>query len=487
MKLWIKGKILIGMACILAITYGLSILLVGHAIQKSNGAIIEKDINKHVYNLRLYIKQFIWSSEIEETEESFKANANEIGTILSTKLDERVLLYSEEGSILYDSINQGGVIHDSHSEEDLEAALRSRIAYTINNRQGKGIIVTVSVPVIVEDQGDKRIGIIRYVYNYDYLQQSSKELFFSINIAVLIIFSSLFCFVYFFASRITKPIVHLSKASHKIARGEFQHHIEVDTGDELERLAENFIMMKNNIQQRIQEVEIERDNLKRMQKHRKLFFDNVTHELKTPLTIISGYTQILQTYDEEDKAFTMATLEKINKEAEHLHSMVLDLLDTAKMESDLEYEFRVINMFQVIHEAVEGMLVKEPNAKINVHSSHSDYPAYGDRRRWIQAFNNLMDNSIKFSEGIPIIDIYLEDHGKKMTVAFVDQGMGINDQDLKQIFYPFHRHESNKRDSSGLGLYIVQSICQHHGGEIQVESEVNKGSTFIIRLPKIMI
>lgn len=472
---------ILGLAIIFAISYGITIIVIGKSIQQNNKAIIEKDIQKHVYNLTLYIKQYIRSSEIEENADSFQKYATDLGTILSTKFDERIIIYNHEGKFIFDSVNKSGEMEfRGNLNKDLRLALENKSAYTIINTEER-FIVAVSVPILIDNQ---RLGIIRYFFDYAYLAQSSQNLFQYIHLSMLLIFIVLFAFIIMLSGWITKPIIRMKKATHMIARGNFDYDLSIHTNDELEDLADDFTIMKDNIQERIKEVEIERDNLIRLHKERKLFFDNVTHELKTPLTIISGYTQILQEYDEEDKTFVKKTLGNIKSETDRMHDMILDLLDAAKAESSMEYHFKTFNLTKVVKEIMEGMYAKERYENITIQDDiEEDITIYGDVLRIRQALINIIDNAIKYAKEEPVINIRLYKDHEDCYIVIKDRGIGISEEHLDNLFKPFYRVNKSLRGSSGLGLYIVKSIIKRHGGSVRLSSKLGNGTEVILKIP----
>lgn len=482
MKLSIGQKMILGLALVFTLSYVITIVVVGRSIQQNNKAIIEKDMTKHTHNLRLYLIQYMKSSDIQATKENFASYARELGTILSTKFEDRIIVYDSTGEFMFDSVNKGGTTEfDDRFNDDLFIALNNSSAYTIIN-DNQRFIVAASVPFIVEEN---LLGVIRYFYDYNYLASSTQNLFEYIHMSILVIFVIIFILGIFMARRITRPIVHLKEATHMIARGNFDHELTIRTNDELSELADNFNIMKEEIKERIEEIEVERDNLIRLHKHRKLFFDNVTHELKTPLTIISGYTQILQAYENKDEEYLKKTLGRIKGETDRMHAMILDLLNAAKAESDMDYHFKVFNLSELMSTIIEGTEAKNQDVVDISHHIEENIIINGDCARMRQAIENVIDNAIKYSKNKNPrkvhINTYKDDqHG---YIQIKDNGIGIEEEHLKHLFKPFYRVDKTLRESSGLGLYIVRSIIQRHGGSIKVESIVHEGTQVNITIP----
>lgn len=446
--------------------------------------IIEKDVQKHIYNITLYVKQFIRSSEIEETPESFRQHGSSLGEILSSKYDERIILYDYQGEFIFDSVNKNGVMEEADSpkqeQNEISLAMLNKNAYRILNGKNN-FIVSITVPIVINHQ---RVGIIQYLFYYNYLKDFTTHLFGSINIAIICIFIILFLFVLFFTDTIIQPIRDMKKATHRMARGHFDHELDIHTKDELEELADDFTMMKENIQKHIIELEVERDNLIRLHKHRKLFFDNVTHELKTPLTVISGYTQILREYQENDEALKNEILDRIKGESDRMHEMVLELLSVAKKESDMQYEFRVFNISDMVLDVIEAMQAKKYDKELMITKDiQENLQIYGDPLRIRQVIVNIIDNAIKYSTEKSELDIRVSIMNKTCHIVVKDKGIGIRQEHLEKIYRPFYRVEKQKRESSGLGLYIVKSILDRHNGKIKIDSQEDHGTEVHIEIP----
>jgi len=226
---------------------------------------------------------------------------------------------------------------------------------------------------------------------------------------------------------------------------------------------------------------------KKLEQQKGEFLGIASHELKTPITSIKGYTQILQhRFEQANDAESSLLMQKLNNQMDRLTNLVNDLLDTTKIEEGkLRLHLSEFRLNDLILERVEGLqklsdkhtIVFRPHAAVNV---------YADRERIEQVLNNLIINAIKYSPrgGNVTITTEATDEGVKVSVA--DTGIGIPDDAIPRVFERFFRVVSPETEpfpGMGLGLYITAGIIHRHGGTITAKSKPGQGSVFQFILP----
>ncbi len=232
--------------------------------------------------------------------------------------------------------------------------------------------------------------------------------------------------------------------------------------------------------------------LKRLEKLRSEFVANVSHEFKTPLTTIRGFAETLQDGAIEDKAKAKGFLDIINKHAQRLEQLVNDLLTLSALESrETKLQYQKVNIKSIIDSVV--LLCKDQlqnrQQKLELELPTKIPLVLGERIKLEQAFFNLLDNAIKFTPSQGRITIRVTYDHRFVKIEFQDTGIGIESQHLPRIFERFYRVDkgrSRQMGGTGLGLAIVKHIIQLHQGTISVQSEPEKGSTFLILLPQIV-
>lgn len=226
----------------------------------------------------------------------------------------------------------------------------------------------------------------------------------------------------------------------------------------------------------------------RLELVRQEFLSNVSHELRTPLTSIMAFVETLESGAKEDPESCQRFLSIIRKNASRMHTLIDDILDLTAIESGyVQLRAAAVNL----HELVDDVCASLPNqaSARNVTLQNEVPPGtqvYADARRLEQMLTNLIDNGIKFSRENGTVSISYRS-GTRDQILVHDNGDGIPAQHLERLFERFYRVDrarSREMGGTGLGLAIVKHLALLHGGEITVESQLGKGSTFIIHLPK---
>ncbi len=227
-------------------------------------------------------------------------------------------------------------------------------------------------------------------------------------------------------------------------------------------------------------------HLKRLERMRRDFVANVSHELRTPLTSIKGYAETLLYEEDIEKIKEFASI--ILKHTDFLIKLTHDLIELSTIESEgFRLKKEHISLKELIEETVETFKDKVKRKDIKIELKIKDTQTiWANEERARQVFNNLIDNALKYTESGKI-EISAEEQGRFMIIKVSDTGIGIPKKDLTRIFERFYRvnkERSRASGSTGLGLSIVKHIVEAHGGEVWVESELGKGSTFFVKWPR---
>jgi two-component system sensor histidine kinase SenX3 len=216
------------------------------------------------------------------------------------------------------------------------------------------------------------------------------------------------------------------------------------------------------------------------------FVANLSHELKTPIGGIAALGDTMM--DETDPLAIRQLAERIVRESFRMAGIVDDLLDLSRIEFGRTSEWGRVNISSVVREVVA--LLTDNALRHNVElliSGQSDVEVLGDRNQLVSAFSNLVENAIKYSEpnhSVKIIETFAHDC---VSIAVIDQGLGIAPKDHERIFERFYRVDrarSRSTGGTGLGLSIVRHVVDNHGGKIEVQSHEGEGATFTVVLPR---
>jgi len=230
--------------------------------------------------------------------------------------------------------------------------------------------------------------------------------------------------------------------------------------------------------------------IKRLEKIKSEFLANASHELKTPITAISGFVETLKEGAIEKKQDAKRFLDIIESNVKRLDNLVGDMLTISKSESkELKLKKIRLNLKMVVENVIAMYREKVSKKKQIIKTDfQQDFPEINaDEEKLEQVFSNLLDNAIKFTGDSGNIVIKGEYSENSIKLNISDTGIGISKDHIPRIFERFYRVDtarSREMGGTGLGLAIVKHIVQLHGGTVSVESQPNKGSTFIIELPK---
>ena len=221
---------------------------------------------------------------------------------------------------------------------------------------------------------------------------------------------------------------------------------------------------------------------------RQEFLSNVSHELRTPLTAILAFVETLETGAMEDPESSQRFLSIIRKNASRMHGLIDDILELTAIEGgNVTLRAATVDLHELVAEVCASLAAKAAaNSVTLVNRVEPDVTVYADARRLEQMLTNLVDNGIKFSREGGTVTIRHES-GTRDRILVEDNGDGIPAQHLERLFERFYRVDrARSRDigGTGLGLAIVKHLALLHGGEVNVESELGKGTIFTIHLQK---
>jgi len=229
--------------------------------------------------------------------------------------------------------------------------------------------------------------------------------------------------------------------------------------------------------------------LEQMSRLKNEFLSNVSHELKTPLTVVSNYAQLSgrQLELDKDKDEVSGNLHKIQAEADRLALMVGQLLDVTRIEEGrIQWNKSALDMTDILKRTVATHfpVLDQNNNRLEIQADEKMPPVYADDNKIIQVLVNLIANSLRYTrDGMITIGAELSKEPGFVTVTVCDTGDGIDPEFLPHIFERFQTGESRTDAGTGLGLFISKKIIEEHGGRIWAESERNRGTAIHFTLP----
>lgn len=278
--------------------------------------------------------------------------------------------------------------------------------------------------------------------------------------------------MYLISKNITRPIVELSVVSKEVASGNYQKRVKINKkNDELSSLAKNFNIMIEATENTIQE-------LKNLNHSKQRFIDSLTHELKTPLTSIIGYSDLLLKGNIDDE-IKYKSLSYINSEAKRLENLSVTLLKLILVKNE-EMTFTSVSLKDCVATACKTLNYKLEEKNISLNLSINHCCIIGDMQLIIVLIINLLDNAIKACNENCAIEIKSKySNSGQLILTIKDNGIGIPKEDLSRIKQPFYSVSKGKEiynTGMGLGLSICEEICKIHNINFTINSEINEGT-----------
>lgn len=465
MRWTIRKKFLIGYFVLFTVAASLVHQVMKNAFETNNRAMIEYDVTKLQHTTREHIKQF---AVIHSPQDNL---LSEYGSVIAQELsklhNQSVALFDRDGHFLYEAVpfdqpllveNQ---IHQTDATEnkapELQLAFQNQSAYTHQIVPG-GHLVYFAYPLYMDDQF---YGVLRFTGDYTEMLAANEKILHWLTMLLIALFIGVFAISSIVTTQIIKPLVRLTAATKRVAAGQYDMDVDIHTKDELETLADGFHHMQRSIRQQIDMIEAEKDKVMRLEKSRTAFFNNVTHELKTPLATISGYAQIIGEEDFKDFIFLRKATRKIQRESERLNRMVVELIALSKNESDdVIHRKEPVKVQPLLRSVCDDLSLRATDRKMHIEIEGDASILYGNEEELRQAFLNVLENAVKHGKATTVITVTIS--GGSMTV--MNESDSIPEEIVKQAFEPFIHTKGE--GNNGLGLTIVKQLITKQKGTI---------------------
>lgn len=395
---------------------------------------------------------------------------------------ERVAPYfvkymSDDGSLRVQIISSNmELIGDSqHDSEfiftgDIKRSIEATKSYSFFN-EGNEVFLSLSSPILLSDESI--IGVIRYTYS---LKKDYRNVFNIVLIQLLLIIlaSSLsYITTRIISNRIIEPITKLRLALNNMKAGEFGKTIHMASNDEIEELGEAFNLMSGNLKNYILKLNDEKEK-------QRIFFSNITHQLKTPLTSIIGYAELIQRMSETDEVCENAFI--IEEAGESLLNTIENLLEVSKVsKSNYEPIFNKVNLKNIIDDCLLLLAPRFNKWGIQVINETFSLEIVTDKRLLKEVILTLLDNCLLHSKCSKIkVSVDVIHKTNELTISIYDDGIGIKAEDLEAVFDPFYRSNNTFSKGSGLGLSMSRTIVELLDGKIFVNKDIEFGTEVII-------
>lgn len=339
-----------------------------------------------------------------------------------------------------------------------------------------GIVVLATIIVIIEThyhfslyRGDFPQAEQGMVYLYHHFEQAliQSVLWTALGTILLAVFVS-----FYMAKKLAAPLIEMRKVAEEITQGNWNAHVSVDGKDELAELGHALNHLTKELQ--------------KQEEYRKNLTSDITHELRTPLATLKSHMEALK------DGIWQPTPERIHscyEEIERLIHLVGDLEQLQGVESPVfELNRKNEDIVEIVAQCVKTMESAYVQKKVRLnHIAQGKIIGSVDRHRVSQILMNLLSNALKFTPTGGHVTIKVEDEKEYVSIIVKDTGIGIPPKEIPKIYERFYRVDksrSRKLGGSGIGLTIVKKLVEAHHGSIHIDSEVGKGTTVHVLLPK---
>lgn len=390
--------------------------------------------------------------------------------------DYRITIIDNDGSVLADSETGNPETMENHkNRKEVKEAFQNGFGTKVRNSSTiKGSMMYAAYCSPTQHK------VIRISIHHDVITDLMKMMVPSIAISLLLALSVAGVLTNKFAASVTKPILEISHKLEGIYDEKIDFNFPHYQYDELNIIARTTTDMSKSVQDYIRKLEKEKTI-------RQEFFSNASHELKTPLTAIRGYAELLQSGMASDTQMQKEFLGRIHSEVEEMTNLINDILMISRLETKELMPTKEMLCVKSVAEEVKKTLkplADENNVSLEIHCC--DEFVYMDRSHLQGILSNLMGNAVKYNRPGGFVQTDITMNSTSLSIRVEDSGIGIAKEDQKRIFERFYRVDkgrSKRVAGTGLGLSIVKHVTEFYGGCVSVESQSGVGSTFLVQLP----
>lgn len=388
----------------------------------------------------------------------------------------RFTVIALSGEVIADSeVKDSNTMVNHLNREEVKEALKTGIGYGIRKSETLNISM-LYVAILSENKNY----VLRMAVPFSGIEQYIGILIPSIFISIGIpLFVSLIL-ADRFSHSVTKPLSEIAEELQKLKEKDPEFHFKDYEYEEMNVIADTTLQMSKAVKESMHRIEFEK-------MVRQEFFSNASHELKTPLTSIRGYVELLENGMAIDENMKKDFLSRIKKETINMTHLINDILMISRLETKeaevILTEVRICPLLEEVCKSLEP-LAKEYQVTVNTNCKPLTMTANTQQLR--ELFSNLITNAIKYNKPGGRVDITITAETREMILTVEDTGVGIPEESLQRIFERFYRVDkgrSKKVGGTGLGLSIVKHIVNYYEGSIEVQSKLMVGTKFIIHLP----
>ncbi|NGP57745.1 HAMP domain-containing histidine kinase [Paenibacillus thiaminolyticus] len=413
---------------------------------------------------QIYTINYVEREQQGKPDVTLQKGAPLIASYLSKRMGVRVQLINAHHLVLADT--ERGAL--SYVNQDMEQAMLGNKSYMIQKASPSPLLL-FSSPIYVDNQV---IGLIRFLQPLEEEAQLLKRMKVTFAVACLLILAAAVLIANRFAKSLSKPIEQLRDMAKKLANGHYGSRIELSGYEEISQLAHSLHAMADAIELHIKQLSREKDK-------QRDFLDRVTHELKTPLTAIMGYSNLIPRL--KDPKDVQESLRHISVESERMLTLVEELLSQSKYgDSPFSVSPTICDIAAIAGEAVYIMQPRLDKFQIRLHNELVTTMVVADPDKTKQIFLNLLDNAIKYSDASElVIQQTSSDDAERITIR--DDGIGISHSLIARFDSSSSDTALTSDAGNGFGLLICKQLMALQGGEMSIQSKDGIGTTITLQ------
>lgn len=390
--------------------------------------------------------------------------------------DARFTVIDLEGNVIADSnVADNSTMENHKDREEVKEAQNEGIGYAIRESE------TLNMPMLyVATLSENGNYILRIAVPFSGLEQYVGIIIPAIFISIGVTLIISLILANRFSKSVTKPLTEIAEELLKLKEENPEFHFQQYKFDEMNVIADTTLKMSNAMKESMHRIEFEK-------MVRQEFFSNASHELKTPLTSIRGYIELLEHDMATNENMKKEFLSRIKKEASNMTNLINDILMISRLETkEAEVVLSEVRVCPLVDEVCKTM---EPLAKeyqVTLTTSCKPLTMKANAQQLQELFSNLISNAIKYNKPGGKVEVTVSSETKELVIIVADTGVGIPEDARQRIFERFYRVDkgrSKKVGGTGLGLSIVKHIVNYYEGSISVESKLLEGTKFTVRLP----
>ncbi len=381
------------------------------------------------------------------------------------------------GKVIADSEVEDSITMENHDDrEEVKEALKNGLGYAMRKSE------TLRQPMLyVASISENKEFVIRMAIPFSGVEQYAGLLIpatiISIGITLII---SIFI-ANSFASSVAKPLNEIAGELDKLSQDKPEFHFKKYKYNEMNVIADATMKMSQSVKESIEQIEFER-------MVRQEFFSNVSHELKTPLTSVRGYLELLENNMVADERMKKDFLARIKKETINMTSLINDILMISRLETkEAEVALSDVRLAPLVKEVCTSLEPLAQEYQVSISTNCRPLMMYANTQQLRELLSNLIMNAIKYNKLEGKVEVTVTSEQNEIVIMVEDTGVGIPEDAKVRIFERFYRVDkgrSKKVGGTGLGLSIVKHIVNYYNGSIEVQSKIGEGTRFTVRLPK---